>query len=72
MTPVLKKRKDKKKAISYTYRPISLASCIVKTLERIIKSRLQWFLESESIIAPEQAGFRQLYSTEDQVTYQVT
>ena len=32
--------------------------------------RLQWYLESKSIIVPEQAGFRQFYySIEDQVTY---
>ena len=67
MTPVLKKGKDKKKAASY--RPISLTSCLVKTLERIINSRLHWYLASESIIVPEQAGFIQLYSTEDQVKY---
>ena len=33
MIPILKKGKDPKKANSY--RPVSLASCVVKTMERI-------------------------------------
>ena len=67
MMPILKKGKDKKKAASY--RPISLTSCVVKTLERIINQRLLHHLETEQIIAPQQAGFRRFFSTEDQVTY---
>ena len=65
--PILKKGKDKKKAASY--RPISLTSCVVKTLERIINLRLLHHLETEQIIVPEQAGFRRFFSTEDQVTH---
>ena len=30
---------------------------------------MQWHLEQESIIIPEQAGFQKFLSTEDQVTY---
>ena len=67
MIPILKKGKDKKKAASY--RPISLTSCVVKTLERIINLRLLHHLETEQLIVPEQAGFRRFFSTEDQVTY---
>ena len=67
MIPVLKKGKDKKKAASY--RPISLTSCVVKTLERIVNQRLLWYLETENILVPEQAGFRHFHSTEDQVTH---
>ncbi|KAK7114239.1 hypothetical protein V1264_000328 [Littorina saxatilis] len=67
MIPILKKGKDPKKATSY--RPISLTSCVVKTLERIVNERLRWYLESRNLLAPEQAGFRQFRSTEDQVTY---
>ena len=67
MIPILKPGKDKTKANSY--RPISLTSCICKTLERIINQRLKWYLETENIIVSEQAGFRQCHSTEDQATY---
>ena len=67
MIPIWKKGKDKTKATSY--RPISLTSCVCKTMERIINLRMKWYLESEEIIVPEQAGFRQCYSTEDQATY---
>ena len=67
MIPVLKKGKNKEKAQSY--RPISLTSCTCKTMERVVNQRLQLYLESESIIVPEQAGFRQYRSAEDQTTH---
>ena len=59
MIPILKK--DPKQAASY--RPISLTSCVGKTMERVVNQRLKWYL------APEQAGFRQFRATEDQTTY---
>ena len=67
MIPIHKKGKSKTEATSY--RPISLASCVVKLLERIINARLKWFLESEQLLAPQQAGFREHHCTEDQTTY---
>ena len=67
MVPIHKKGKDRTKAESY--RPISLTSCVGKLLERMINTRLVWHLEKNNIITPEQAGFRQHRSTEDQVTY---
>ena len=67
MIPVLKKGKNRSKALSY--RPISLTSCVCKTMERIVNRRMQWYLETENILVPEQAGFRQNKSTEDQTTY---
>ena len=67
MKPILKSGKDPKKAVSY--RPISLTSCVVKTMERIVNERLRWYLETNNLLVPEQAGFRQFRSTEDQATY---
>ena len=67
MIPIYKKGKDRKKASSY--RPISLTSCVAKTMERIVNTRLLCHLETNNILAPEQAGFRQFRSTEDQATY---
>ena len=67
MMPIHKPGKEKKDPNSY--RPISLTSCIGKLMERMINTRLIWYLESNGIISPEQAGFRQHHSTEDQVTY---
>ena len=46
-----------------SFRPISLTSCISKLFERIILSRLLFFLESNSILSPRQAGFRPGRST---------
>ena len=50
-------------------RPISLTSCVSKLFERIILSRLLFFLESNSILSPRQAGFCPGRSTLDQILY---
>ena len=55
MIPIHKKGKAKTEASSY--RSISLTSCIVKVLERIINTRLKWFLESEQLLVSEQAKY---------------
>ena len=49
----------------HAYRPISLLSCVGKLLERIIKSRLDHFLESTNAFSCFQAGFRRGRSTYD-------
>ena len=51
------------------FRPISLTSCVSKLFERIILSRLLFFLESNSIFSPRQAGFRPGRSTLDQILF---
>ena len=48
---------------------ISFTSCVSKLFERIILSRLLFFLESNSILSPRQAGFRPGRSTLDQILY---
>ena len=52
-----------------SFRPISLISCVSKLFERIILSRLLFFLESNSILFPRQAGFRPGRSTLDQTLF---
>ena len=52
-----------------SFRPISLTSCVSKLFERIILSRLLFFLKSNSIPSPRQAGFRPGRSTLDQILY---
>ena len=52
-----------------SFRPISLTFCVSKLFERIILSRLLFFLESNSIFSPRQAGFRPGLSTLDQILY---
>ena len=48
---------------------ISLTSCVSKLFERIILFSLLFFLESNSILSPRQAGFRPGRSTLDQILY---
>ena len=52
-----------------SFRPISLTSCVSKLFERIILSRLLFFLESNSILSPRQAGSRPGRSTLDQILF---
>ena len=52
-----------------SFQPISLTSCVSKLFERIILSRLLFFLESNSILSPRQAGFRPGRSTLDQILF---
>ena len=52
-----------------SFRPIFLTSCISKLFECIILSRLLFFLDSNSILSPRQAGFRPGRSTLDQILF---
>ena len=52
-----------------SFQPISLTSCISKLFERIILSRLLFFLESNSILSPHQAGFRPGRFTLDHILF---
>jgi len=65
VVPVLKTGKDPKSTTSY--RPISLTSTMGKSMERIINTRLNWLLETNNIIANEQAGFRIHGSTSEHI-----
>lgn len=51
--------KPKKPPDNYkSFRPISLASCVLKTFERMVKNRLDWWLESNNLLPITQYGFR--------------
>ena len=52
-----------------SFRSNSFISCVSKLFERVILSRLLFFLESNSILSPHQAGFRPGGSTLDQILY---
>jgi len=47
------------------FRPIALASCTLKLLERMVKKRLERFIESSNLIPDAQFGFRRGMSCED-------
>ena len=65
VVPVLKTGKDPTSTASY--RPISLTSTMGKSMERIINTRLNWLLETNNVIANEQAGFRIRRSTSEHI-----
>ena len=50
-----------------SFRPISLTSCLGKWMERMVANRLSHLAEEGGMLVEEQAGFRRLRSTEDQV-----
>lgn len=61
--PILKPNKDSSDPSSY--RPIALSSVLTKIAEHLIKCRLEWFLESNELLAKTQFGFRKGKSTMD-------
>ena len=63
--PLLKKGKPASSVDSY--RPVSLTSCIAKTVERMVASRMAHLAEQNQWWCEDQAGFRRLRSCEDQV-----
>ena len=48
-----------------SYRPISLLSCVGKVVEKLVNTRLNWFLETQNKFSTTQCGFRKRRSTED-------
>ena len=61
--PIPKPNKDRTDPLSY--RPIVLTSCLCKVLERMINTRLIWYLEKYRILDRSQCGFRKHHSTTD-------
>ena len=63
VVPIPKSGKDL--TCDNNYRPISLTSCLCKTMERIINDRLVFHLESNKLLTALQSGFRKSRSTTD-------
>ena len=61
--PIPKPNKDH--TDPHSYRPIALTSCLCKVLERMINTRLIWYLEKYRILDRSQCGFRKHRSTTD-------
>lgn len=51
-----------------SYRPISLASCMLKTYERLIKNRLEYWLEKNEKLPSSQYGFRKGRSCQESLS----
>ena len=63
--PILKASKPASDLASF--RPISLTSCVVKVLERMLAERLYYLAESNGWFNKVQAGFRKGRGCEDQI-----
>ena len=50
-----------------SFRPVSLTSCVVKTMERMVADRLYYIAETRGMFSDLQAGFRRGRSCEDQI-----
>ena len=67
ITMIPKKSDNKQDPLNY--RPISLTSCICKFFEKIIRNRLQKFLEDRNLLANSQSGFRNFRRTSDNLFF---
>lgn len=65
--PIPKRDKPPLKVTSY--RPIALTSSVCKLAEKLVASRLKWFIESKQIISKWQSGFRRNRCTIDNLVY---
>ena len=63
--PLLKKGKPTSQIDSF--RPVSLTSCVAKTMERMVANRMSNLAERSGWWCEDQAGFRSMRSCEDQV-----
>ena len=52
-----------------SYRPISTTACLMKTLEKIISSRLKHHLKLNNVIIKQQSGFRDNRQTKDNIYF---
>jgi ribonuclease HI len=68
--PILKSGKDP--SLGQSYRPIALSCCFLKILEKMIKARLEWFLETNNLLPQGQLGFRKGKSCLDNLSILIT
>lgn len=68
--PILKPNKNPSDSTSY--RPIALSPVCMKIAERMVKNRLEWFIESNKLLSESQFGFRRGKSTLDSISIFVT
>jgi len=52
-----------------SYHPVALTSCMCKIMERMVNSRLVWYLEKNKMISSAQCGFRNRRSTTNQLVH---
>ncbi|XP_075157695.1 uncharacterized protein LOC142230962 [Haematobia irritans] len=65
--PINKPNKDK--SVINGYRPISLIPCTSKLLEKIVASRISWFLLKHKFLSSQQVAFKPKKGTLDALTY---
>jgi hypothetical protein len=65
IVPLLKS--EKPPSMLASYRPISLTSCVVKLMERMLSERLYHLAETTGMLNAQQAGFRKGRGCDDQV-----
>lgn len=68
--PILKHGKPPE--VSDSYRPIALSSTFSKIFEHLLKNRLEWFVEKNSLLPSSQFGFRKGLCTVDSLGIFVT
>lgn len=61
--PILKPGKDP--TLVNSYRPITLLPCLGKVMERVLKKRIEYYLEKYNLLHSSQTGFRREKSTTD-------
>lgn len=65
VVPILKLQKDA--AALCSYRPVSLTSCVVKVMEKLVQIRLNWFVEHTRKLPSCMTEFRQRLCAQDSV-----
>ena len=62
-------RKDRQEPSSY--RPISLTSCVARSMEKIVNAKILIFFKTNTFLYPPQSGFLPTHSTVTQLAYLV-